>query len=58
MSPRGARPTALLDALAPMSVGALATAGDDLTGHLQRLGPDVRGATRVLTPRSLSQEHP
>lgn len=39
-----------------MSDGALAEAADDFTGHLQRIGPDVRVATRVLTtPQS---EHP
>jgi DNA/RNA-binding domain of Phe-tRNA-synthetase-like protein len=51
----------ILDALAPMSDHALAAAGDDLTGQLQRLGPNVRVATRVLTidpPVRATQEHP
>jgi hypothetical protein len=33
-----------------MSDSALAATGDDLTGHLQCIGPDVRVATRVLIP--------
>ena len=46
----------ILDALAPMTDDALATAGDDLINHLRRLGPDVRLATRVVTTDS-PQEH-
>ena len=38
----------ILDALAPLSDDALVAAADDLTGHLDRLGPDVRVARRLL----------
>ena len=70
LAPRAAVPSSppdttsalfILDALAPMSDGALAAAGDDLTDQLQRLGPDVRVATRLLTidpPVRATQEHP
>lgn len=39
----------ILDALAPLSHGALLAAADDLVGHLTRLGPDVRAVRRVVT---------
>ncbi len=39
----------ILDALAPLGDAALMAAGDELTGHLIRLGPDVRIARRLLT---------
>ena len=38
----------ILDALDPLTDGALAAAADDLAGHLRRLGPDVRVDRRVL----------
>ncbi|WP_433789301.1 B3/B4 domain-containing protein [Actinoplanes sp. CA-252034] len=40
----------ILDALAPLSDDALTAAADELTGHLLRLGPDVRATRRLLTP--------
>lgn len=39
----------ILDALAPTSDEALTAVGEDLIGHLRRLGTDVRVATRVLS---------
>ena len=38
----------ILDALAPLDDDALTAAGDDLAGHLRRLGPDVQVARRLL----------
>jgi DNA/RNA-binding domain of Phe-tRNA-synthetase-like protein len=38
----------ILDALAPMSDEALATAGDDLAGALAGLGGDIRVSRRLL----------
>ncbi|TQM64934.1 B3/B4 domain-containing protein [Humibacillus xanthopallidus] len=38
----------ILDALDPLTDAALAVAADDLIGHLQRLGPDVRVARRLI----------
>ncbi len=38
----------ILDALGPVTGEALHTAADDLTGHLARLGPDVRAARRLI----------
>lgn len=38
----------ILDALEPMSDDALAAAGDDLIAHLERLGPQVTVASRLL----------
>ena len=38
----------ILDALDPMTDDALRAATDDLVAHLERLGPDVRVARRVL----------
>ena len=38
----------ILDALEPFTDDALATAADDLVGHLCRLGPDVRVAQRLV----------
>jgi DNA/RNA-binding domain of Phe-tRNA-synthetase-like protein len=38
----------ILDALGPMTGEALHAAADDLTGHLARLGPDVRAARRLI----------
>ena len=38
----------ILDALEPMTDGALCAAGEDLAGHLGRLGPDVLVACRVI----------
>jgi len=40
----------ILDALAPMTDDALTAAGEDLVTNLQRLGPDIRVATRLITP--------
>lgn len=51
LSPNTTSAPFILDAPAPMSDGAPARAGGDLTGHLQRIGPAVRVATRVLPPR-------
>jgi DNA/RNA-binding domain of Phe-tRNA-synthetase-like protein len=42
----------ILDALAPMTDEQLQTAADDLAAHLDRLGPDVHIASRVLSSRS------
>lgn len=39
----------ILDALAPMTDEALRTAGDELIGHLDRLGAEVRWASRIVT---------
>ncbi|MFD3443568.1 B3/4 domain-containing protein [Microbacteriaceae bacterium 4G12] len=39
----------ILDALEPMTDEALLAAADDLAAHLDRLGPDVRVARRVIT---------
>jgi DNA/RNA-binding domain of Phe-tRNA-synthetase-like protein len=44
----------ILDALEPMSDGALDTAAEDLTAHLARLGPDVRTARRLIAANSLN----
>ncbi|MCW2613908.1 MAG: hypothetical protein JWN08_902 [Frankiales bacterium] len=38
----------ILDALSPLTDQALEAAADDLVAHLQRLGPDVRVARRLL----------
>lgn len=38
----------ILDALAPMTDEALTAATDELVGHVQRLGADVRIATRLI----------
>jgi DNA/RNA-binding domain of Phe-tRNA-synthetase-like protein len=38
----------ILDALAPMTDDALTAAADDLVAHVNRLGPDVRVATRLI----------
>ncbi len=38
----------ILDSLSPFSDEALTSAADDLVSHLERLGPDVRAARRVL----------
>jgi DNA/RNA-binding domain of Phe-tRNA-synthetase-like protein len=38
----------ILDALDPMTDGALHAAADDLATHLARLGPDVQAARRLL----------
>jgi DNA/RNA-binding domain of Phe-tRNA-synthetase-like protein len=38
----------ILDALAPLTDEALTAAADELTGHLLRLGPDVRTARRLI----------
>ena len=38
----------ILDALAPLDDDALTAAADDLAGHLERLGPDVRVVRRLL----------
>ena len=38
----------ILDALAPLTDDELDTAADDLIGHLQRLGPEVRTARRLI----------
>jgi DNA/RNA-binding domain of Phe-tRNA-synthetase-like protein len=40
----------ILDALDPMTDEALHTVADDLSGHLERLGPDVHIVRRVLSP--------
>jgi DNA/RNA-binding domain of Phe-tRNA-synthetase-like protein len=39
----------ILDALEPFTDDALGAAGDDLIGHLSRLGPNVRVARRLLS---------
>ncbi len=39
----------LLERLAPMSLDALAAAGDDLEEKLAKLGPEVRSARRLVT---------
>ena len=41
----------IFDALEPLSDDALRSAADDLAGRLTRLGPDVRIAGRVITPK-------
>jgi DNA/RNA-binding domain of Phe-tRNA-synthetase-like protein len=46
----------ILDTLDPMTDEALDTAADDLTGHLMRLGPDVRAARRLITAHTGSVE--
>ena len=38
----------ILDALGPVTDGALAATADDLSGHLTRMGPDVRIARRLV----------
>ena len=38
----------ILDALDPVTGEALQTAADDLAARLDRLGPDVRGARRLI----------
>jgi DNA/RNA-binding domain of Phe-tRNA-synthetase-like protein len=38
----------ILDALDPVTSGALQTAADDLAARLDRLGPDVRAARRLI----------
>jgi DNA/RNA-binding domain of Phe-tRNA-synthetase-like protein len=48
----------ILDALEPMSDGALAAAGDELVTHLRQLGDDVGVATRLVTTSTPAQEHP
>jgi DNA/RNA-binding domain of Phe-tRNA-synthetase-like protein len=47
----------IMDALAPMTDTSLTAAADDLMTHLQRLGPDVRIATRRFALTE-PQEHP
>jgi DNA/RNA-binding domain of Phe-tRNA-synthetase-like protein len=44
----------ILDALDPVSDGALRRAADDLVAHLGRLGPDVRVARRLLAADTTS----
>ncbi|MFZ0140387.1 MAG: phenylalanine--tRNA ligase beta subunit-related protein [Aeromicrobium sp.] len=46
----------ILDALAPMTDDALTAAGEDLVTNLQRFGPGVRVATRLLEPRSSGRD--
>lgn len=47
----------ILDALAPITDEALASAGDDLIDHLHQLGPGVRATTRLII-RPASQTAP
>ncbi|MCW2735841.1 phenylalanine--tRNA ligase beta subunit-related protein [Nocardioides sp.] len=47
----------ILDALAPLSDEALVAAGDELAGHLARLGPDVGVATRLIAGSTGGQDH-
>lgn len=46
----------ILDALDPVTGQALHAAADDLTARLTRLGPDVRDARRLITPRPAAGE--
>jgi DNA/RNA-binding domain of Phe-tRNA-synthetase-like protein len=44
----------ILDALDPLTDDELAAAADELTGQVERLGPDVRLARRVITNADLT----
>jgi DNA/RNA-binding domain of Phe-tRNA-synthetase-like protein len=46
----------ILDALGPMTGEALHAAADDLTGHLARLGPDVRAARRLIAGPEVARD--
>ncbi|MDQ0678550.1 DNA/RNA-binding domain of Phe-tRNA-synthetase-like protein [Arthrobacter pascens] len=45
----------IIDALEPMTDGALHAATEDLTAHLARLGPDVRIAGRLIAANSFNE---
>jgi DNA/RNA-binding domain of Phe-tRNA-synthetase-like protein len=45
----------ILDALEPMTDGALDAAAEDLTAHLARLGPDVRAARRLIAANTSNE---
>lgn len=45
----------ILDALEPMTDGALYACVDDLSAHLARLGPDVRMAQRLITADTVNE---
>ena len=40
----------ILDALAPLTDGALTAAADDLVTHLRRFAPDLQATTRLIRP--------
>ncbi|MEC5200991.1 DNA/RNA-binding domain of Phe-tRNA-synthetase-like protein [Arthrobacter sp. PL16] len=44
----------ILDALAPLTEDDLTAAADDLSGHLERLGPNVTITRRLITPDTAS----
>lgn len=46
----------IFDALAPMTDERLTTAADHLTGHLTRLGPDVRVVSRLISADTTSEQ--
>jgi DNA/RNA-binding domain of Phe-tRNA-synthetase-like protein len=45
----------ILDALEPMTDGALDAAAEDLAAHLARLGPDVRTARRLIAANTSNE---
>ena len=45
----------ILDALQPMTDGAVLAAAEDLAAHLSRLGPDVRAVRRLITANTLNE---
>ncbi|MDZ5662238.1 phenylalanine--tRNA ligase beta subunit-related protein [Nocardioides sp. S-58] len=66
LTPQTTSAVFILDALAPLSDGALVAAGDELAEHLARLGPRVEVATRLIAPSTSTaptapqhrQDHP